>query len=656
MEISKPESIITLAKDQNLIGFWEWDISAKMKYMSPVFKEMLGYEDHELSNDPDTWINLIVKEDRPSVISAYQKHVASRGGRPYEVRARYHHKNGGIVYILSKGKVVEWDYMGNPVKMIGYYIDVSSVVNEYSGLQERHNQYKTVVDFLKAGIWTHDVRTGKNNWSENIYETTAYKQNELTPSYFNLLHVLSHPEDSGKLVQAINEQIRNREPYDLYVRLLNKEKNYDWFETSGNVEFDEEGKPAKVTGFFIKQKPAPGEEGAGKIPAAKQTQEPATVATEPAAELPSLNGIRPHATTEPQAENIPAATTAEEGRLKGDWEYNLTEAKFSFSKEVYELLELPPDASMRFQAVNNMFTKESQILFQKSFNTAVYSREPYEVTLLFKTPSGKLKLVKEKGRPVVDETGKVGFLRGTLETVKENERTSPEAMAFLKILSDQNQQLWNFAHIASHNLRSHSSNLQMTLELMNNCETEEEKKMFIAPIKKISAAFSQSIINLNKLLFTETDLSKAKVNLDFADVLTNVRSALTSQISETNTTIDADFSKCPTIDYVPAYLESIMLNLISNAIKYRHPQRPAHIILYTFIREDKKVLVIKDNGIGMDLKKYRNTLFTMQQPINRHADSRGLGLLITKNQIESLGGTIEVESEPGEGTTFTITF
>jgi light-regulated signal transduction histidine kinase (bacteriophytochrome) len=228
-------------------------------------------------------------------------------------------------------------------------------------------------------------------------------------------------------------------------------------------------------------------------------------------------------------------------------------------------------------------------------------------------------------------------------------------MEFVKILTEQNQQLWNFAHIASHNLRSHASNLQMTLELMNNCENEEEKKIFIGPIKKISAAFSQSVINLNKLLFNETDLNKARVPINFKDVLSNVTSALSTQISDTNAIVEFNFTQCPTLEYVPAYLESIILNLVSNAIKYRHPQRAPHIMLHTFIKDDQKILTVKDNGIGIDLKKY--TLFsTTQQPVTRHPDSKGLGLIITKNQVESLGGTIDVESEPGIGTTFTINF
>src|SRR5206468_12081155 len=98
------------------------------------------YDDDEIHNDPDSWINLILKDDRPLVINAYQKHIVSKGTYPYDVKARYRHKNGSIVYILSKGKVTEWDNMGNPVRMIGYFTDVTSIIKEYAGLEERYDQ------------------------------------------------------------------------------------------------------------------------------------------------------------------------------------------------------------------------------------------------------------------------------------------------------------------------------------------------------------------------------------------------------------------------------------------------------------------------------------------------------------------------------------
>lgn len=630
MEISSPESIITVAHDQDLIGFWDWNIPERKKYMSTVFKNMVGYEDREIPNDPDSWMNLIAKEDRPHVINAYQKHVVSKGTYPYEIKARYKHKNGSIVYILSKGKVTEWDNMGNPVRMIGYFTDVTSIIKDYARIEEKHDQFKAVIDHLNVGIWSIDVRTGRNSWSDNIYNLTDYTPEELAPSYFNLLHVLTHADDVLKLVEAIDAQVKKKQPYNLNIRLMNSQNDYNWFEASGTVNFDGD-KPTKVNGFFIKQK------------------QPLQAEVKPEQSVSDITAVS-------EAQHNPGNHSKEIAQI-GKWEYDLNEAKFSFSKEIYDMLELSENASLRFQSINSMFTKESQSIFQKAFNTAVYNKEEYEITLVCRTPKGSLKMIREKGRPVIDETSKVTALKGTMELVTQQQSTSPEIMAsYLEMLTEQNQRLWNFAHIASHNLRSHASNLQMTLEVINSCEREEEKKIFMKSLHKISSAFSQSIGNLNKLLTNETDLNKAKIPIAFKDVLLNVTSALSLQIEETNALIESDFDECSTIEYIPSYLESIILNLVSNAIKYRHPQRAPHIVLRTFMKDGHKTLTVKDNGSGIDLKKHLPKLFTMHQSLSKHPDSTGLGLLITKNQVESSGGTIDVDSEVGVGTIFTVTF
>lgn len=605
---------MTPIQEQELIGFWDWEISTRKKYLSPVIKNMLGYEEHEILNDPDAWINLILKEDQQNVISTYQKHVSSKGAFPYEVKARYRHKNGSIVHILSKGKITEWDYMGNPVRMIGYDTDVTGIIKEYTVLEERHEQFKTVIDIMNAGIWSYDIYKGKQYWSDNFYNAIGYNAGEIAPTYFNLLHVLTHPEDNGKLVKAIDEQVKYKTPYSLDIRLQNKEGVYDWFETSGKVSYNED-KPSKITGFIVKRK-----EG---IEAPVAAPAPALIV-----QLPS-----------------------------GEFEYDLNRARFSFSKEAMDILELGDDASLKFEPVNNMFTDESQEAFQDGFNKAVYAKENYEIILTCTTPKGHVKTLREKGGPVIDGTGKVIALKGTIEELQSRKATETELSGSVSSqVGEQNKRLLNFAHIASHNLRSHASNLQMILQVLNSTQNEEERKFCLDSLEKISSSLSKSISNLNDLMAIETELNISRIPISFKEVLNNITGTLSQQINDAKAVIESDFSKCPIIDYVPAYIESIILNLVSNAIKYRSPQRAPHIVLRSYMESGKTILTVKDNGMGIDLTKHKDKLFRMHQTFHNHPDSRGIGLLITKNQVEAMGGTINVESEPGTGTTFTIKF
>lgn len=616
MEVGRTENVMTLIREQELIGFWDWDIPLQKKYLSPVIKNMLGYEAHEIADDQDAWINLILKEDQPHVIQAYQKHVASKGADPFEVKLRFLHKNGRIVQVLSKGKITGWDYMGNPVRMIGYDTDITGFVDDYTSLKDQNEQLQTVIDLVNIGVWSYDIYKGNQYWSENFYKAIGYNENEIAPSYFNLLHLLSHPDDNAEFIKAIDNQVKHKTPYTLNIRLQRKDGSYELFETSAIVD-DKDGRPDKITGYIIKK---------------KEDAQPAQTAKDKAAEA-----------TAP----LPS----------GDFEYDLNRARFTFSPEALAILELQVDTPVKFEPVNKMFTEESQETFQEGFNKAVYNREPYEITLTCQTPNGHIKTIKEKAIPVIDSTGRVTALKGTIEELESRDINPKELLGIVAAqVSDQNKRLLNFAHIASHNLRSHASNLQMILQVLNSSQSEEERKFCLDSLEKISGALSKSIGNLNDLMAVETDLNKARVPIAFKEVLANITGTLSQQIRETNAVVKSDFSKSPIIDYVPAYIESIILNLVSNAIKYRHPQRSPNIFLHTYTENGKIILTVQDNGMGIDLKKHRDKLFRMHQTFHNHPDSRGIGLLITKNQIEAMGGSIDIESEPGTGTTFIIIF
>jgi len=123
-------------------------------------------------------------------------------------------------------------------------------------------------------------------------------------------------------------------------------------------------------------------------------------------------------------------------------------------------------------------------------------------------------------------------------------------------------------------------------------------------------------------------------------------------------TVEVAVPPALTVTVVPAYLDSILLNLISNAVKYRALDRPAFIRLQAHTKPagEGVVLTVEDNGLGIDLVRYRAKLFGMYKTFHDNEDARGVGLFITKNQVEAMQGTITVDSEVGVGSTFTIQF
>jgi signal transduction histidine kinase len=107
---------------------------------------------------------------------------------------------------------------------------------------------------------------------------------------------------------------------------------------------------------------------------------------------------------------------------------------------------------------------------------------------------------------------------------------------------------------------------------------------------------------------------------------------------------------------LPAYLESIILNILTNAIKYRSPKRKSNIHIYAKFNNNMIQLIVMDNGLGIDLKLHGSKIFGMYKTFHGNNDAKGIGLFITKNQIDAMGGSIEVESKLNQGTTFKINF
>ena len=142
----------------------------------------------------------------------------------------------------------------------------------------------------------------------------------------------------------------------------------------------------------------------------------------------------------------------------------------------------------------------------------------------------------------------------------------------------------------------------------------------------------------------------------FSEVLEKVMFQLQFKMDEISPLLHIDFSKADTVMFNRTYLESVLLNLFSNALKYRSPNRLLSIRISTEISASGLVLYFNDNGLGLDLERLKGRMFGLYQRFHNHPDSKGMGLYLVKSQLEALGAKIEVESTVDIGTTFKITF
>ncbi len=300
-------------------------------------------------------------------------------------------------------------------------------------------------------------------------------------------------------------------------------------------------------------------------------------------------------------------------------------------------------------------------------NVAQISRdEDLQVMKTKKSILGKRTVsIKKNGASTSFLTSKIPWLNlegeskgiiGISMDISEIIQKEDQLRDLINVTAIQNKKLINFAHVVSHNLRSHTANFSMLLDFLIKEKEENEKERILGMLSKASENLAQTLENLNEVVAISTNVNLEKKSLNLNQEITKVQESLAGFLKQHQVKIDNQISDKVHLSAVPAYLESILLNLLTNAVKYKDPERIPEITLSTRKQKEHIVFNIKDNGLGIDMNKYGNKLFGMYKTFHNNKDARGIGLYITKNQIEAMGGNIMVCSEVHQGSTFSVYF
>lgn len=220
----------------------------------------------------------------------------------------------------------------------------------------------------------------------------------------------------------------------------------------------------------------------------------------------------------------------------------------------------------------------------------------------------------------------------------------------------QNEQLQQFTFITSHNLRAPVASLLGLLELYNTEDAADPINLtVVANLGQAVRRLDEVIYDLNELLAVRKHQEQQQ-EVIFGQVFEQVRQIIAPQIENNKARLTVNFPDAPAVFSVKSYVQSILLNLLSNALKYRSPERSLEIRVETRTEGPYVVLTVTDNGLGIDLQKHGEKLFGLYRRFHAHVEGKGLGLHLVKTQIEALGGKVEVESRPGAGSTFKIFF
>lgn len=236
-----------------------------------------------------------------------------------------------------------------------------------------------------------------------------------------------------------------------------------------------------------------------------------------------------------------------------------------------------------------------------------------------------------------------------LVTVRTNDLTNANFE-----LGEKNKQLEQYAFMAAHNLRSPIAAL---LGLTKFIDKEDDMESIKEVIKRIHLSVKKLDVvvkSMSTILNSRNPSERPLEPIILENVLHEALSMLEKEIDEAHVQISHDFSACPQVMAVPTYLHNLYYNLISNSIKYKSESKTPTIQIHSSLMDGKCQLVFTDNGLGIDLQRYKNDLFQPFKRFHAKAEGSGIGLYLVKTQIESMGGNIMVESKVGVGTTFLV--
>lgn len=350
--------------------------------------------------------------------------------------------------------------------------------------------------------------------------------------------------------------------------------------------------------------------------------------------------------------------SALEGSNTGLWEWDAETNKVSFCVEAKRILGYNNSADLSEinwkDQIHPDDLKRVELLIQSNLRNR---KDTYKTEHRKLCKDGTYKWFSDSGTILErDKLDNPKRAIGTLTDISIRKNNEEDLVKNLDIITDQNKRLKNFAHVATHNLKEYAGNFESLLSFYDEAETETEKKELIKYLKTVSKSLTKTIASLNDIVTKQSIKKLKRENLNVYEYIEKAKKLLEIEISKQGAIINNNVDKNLNLYSNSAYLESIIQNLGSNALKYAHPDRKLVLNINSHTSADNILTItVADNGIGMDLTLYGEEVFDLYRTFHGNENAEGVGLYITKNQVETLGGKIQVSSKVNVGTTFTIT-
>jgi PAS domain S-box-containing protein len=523
-----------------------------------------------------------------------------------------------LIFIILTGLLYRYILSKNDARNITVFEKLKKSNDE---IKESNEKYNIVAKATSDTIWDWKIQEDSITWNKGIENVFGYKQEEVGDSsrwWFDKIH----PEDSIRMSVKLYSFIEQKtEKWQDQYRFRCADATYKYILHRSFLLKDENGRAIRMIGAIqdiTKQKE---EEQRLKLLETVITQSRDSILI---TEADSYDGKIP----------------------------KIVYVNPSFSKmSGYQSEEIVGKSPNIFKGPKSDSSELRKLI------KAIKNKEECSIETISYTKNKEEYWVRYSMIPIFNPENEVSHWISIQRDTTEEKKLEKEKEHLIRELTQNNKDLKQFSYITSHNLRSPLSNLTGLLNLIEDIPIEnEELKEILNGFNKSTHLLNETINDLVKVIIIKDNPSIQKEEVLLNEVFENVFNQLSFQIELHKPIIKLNFEKVTVLNINKAYLESILLNLLTNSIKYRSKDRKLKITISADQTEDSIILTFKDNGIGIDLERNRDKVFGLYQRFHNYPDSKGLGLYLVKSQVETMGGTISIDSEVNKGTSFTLIF
>ncbi|MBU2904606.1 PAS domain S-box protein [Arenibacter algicola] len=581
------------------------DLNGNLQKSNRSLSRIIGYSEAELRKL--TLVNITYPDDYAKS-QALMFEVWDQKRDSFSVEKRFIHKNGDIIWVNHSLSAIKND-KGEYIHLLSQVEDITDRKKSELLLIENKNLLERSHEIGKIGSWVYLPQENKVTWSENLIkmlEADNYKPHNLEFSIANY----ALKKDQDRIAKIMHLAVVEGKSFDFEVEILSKSKGIFWTRNIGVPEF-KDGKCIRISGLM------------------QDIDHEKRLKLELAFSEEMFRTTFEHAA-------IGMVVIDLEGRLR------------KANPKICEILGYGEEEILE-KSISDFVHPEDVETAKVMFERTVATNSGFKMEKRCRHRNGNYIWIFEAVAAVKSDRGELMHFVAQIQDISDKKQMTEN-------LTEHNNRLTNFAHIVSHNLRSHTSNISMLLDLALQDDPKVLENEYCRNIKVVSDNMNETIHQLSEIVEINSQVSSTLTSQNLLKRVQKAMKTVDPLVKKNGAKIYLEVAADINVMAVHAYLESIILNMITNAIKYRSPERLPELKISSGVKGEYAFLSFEDNGLGIDLDRHGSKLFGMYKTFHSHPEARGIGLFISKNQIEAMGGKIEVESELNKGTKFTAYF